>query len=93
VAEASAGGRWLRVDDSGNSYVGDSILAGSSATVWTQSLLVTRFDGGGDQVWTQTWPDTAGWASPSCFTLGRDGVYIGGRIGRHGRAMLIRYAR
>ena len=86
-------GDWLRVDDSGSSYVGGSILVGSNATGWTQNTLVNEYDGSGDPVWTQTWPDKAGWASPSCFTLGTDGVYIGGRMGRHGRAMLIKYAR
>ena len=91
--QVSEGGRWLRVDDSGNSYVGGSILAGSSGTGWTQSLVVSKYDGGGAPVWTQSWPDEAGWASPSCFTLGADGVYIGGRTGRHGRAVLIKYAR
>ena len=56
--QASEGSRRLRVDDSGNSYVGGSILAGSSAT-WTQSLFVSKFDGSGGPVWAQTWPDTA----------------------------------
>jgi hypothetical protein len=81
------------VDDSGNSYVGGSILAGSSATVWTQSLLVTKYDGSGAAVWTQSWDGEGGWASPSCFTVGPDGVYVGGRTGRHGRAVLIKFAR
>ena len=81
------------MDDSGDSYVGGSILAGSSATGWTRSLLVNKYDGDGAPVWTQSWEGEGGWASPSCFTLGTDGVYIGGRTGRHGRAMLIKYAR
>ena len=87
------GGKWVRADDSGNSYVASSILAGSSAAGWTQSVLATRYDGDGDPVWARSWPDEAGWVSPSCFTVGPDGVYIGGRTGRHGRAMLIKYAR
>jgi hypothetical protein len=91
--QQDGGGKWVRADDSGNSYVASSILAGSSATGWTQSLVVHKYDGNGDPVWTQSWPDQAGWASPSCFTVGPDGVYIGGRTGRHGRAMLIKYAR
>lgn len=81
-------GSWLRsllrVDDSGNSYVGGSL--------YTRSLFVRKYDSSGDPVWTQTWPDEAGRASPSFFTLGMDGVYIGGRIGTHGRALLIKYA-
>jgi hypothetical protein len=81
--QASAGGRWLRVDDSGNSYVGG----------WTRSLVVYKYDGRGAAVWTQSWDGEGGWASPSCFTLGADGVYIGGRTGRHGRSVLIKYAR
>jgi hypothetical protein len=81
--QASALGGWLRVDDSGNSYVGG----------WTQSLVVYKYDGSGAAVWTQSWDGEGGWASPSCFTLGTDGVYIGGRTGRHGRAVLIKYAR
>jgi hypothetical protein len=81
--QASALGRWLRVDDSGNSYVGG----------WTHSLVVYKYDGSGAAVWTQSWDGEGGWASPSCFTLGADGVYIGGRTGRHGRSVLIKYAR
>jgi hypothetical protein len=86
---------WLRVDASGNSYVGGPIrqLADSGATGWTQGLVVNKYDGNGNPVWTQSWPDEPGWASPSCFTLGPDGVYIGGGTGRHGRAMLIKYGR
>lgn len=87
------GGRWLRVDESGNSYVGGSIPAGSSTSGWTQSLLVNKYDSDGAPAWTQSWDGEGGWASPSCFTLRADGVYIGGRTGRHGRAVLIKYAR
>ena len=81
------------MDDSGNSYVGGSILVGSNATGWTQSLFVNKYDGSGEPVWTQSWAGKAGRASPSCFTLGPDGVYIGGKTGRHGRAALVKYAR
>ena len=87
--QASALGRWLRVDDSGNSYVGGSSGLRPPAGV----LVVYKYDGSGAAVWTQSWDGEGGWASPSCFTLGPDGVYIGGRTGRHGRAMLIKYAR
>ena len=81
------------MDDFGNSYVGGSIRVGSSAGGWTQVFLVHKHDGNGDPVWTQSWEGEGGWASPSCFTLGPDGVYIGGRTGRHGRAVLVKYAR
>jgi hypothetical protein len=91
--QPTEGGRWLRVDESGNSYVGGNILAGSSAAGWTQRLLVIKRDAGGALAWTQSWEGEGGWASPSCFTVGPDGVYIGGRTGRHGRAVLIKYAR
>ena len=91
--QASEGSRWLCVDDSGDSYVGGSILVGSNAGGWTQSLLVTKYDGSGAPVWTQSWAGEAGRALPSCFTLGPDGVYIGGKTGLHGRAALVKYAR
>ena len=84
---------WLRVDDAGDSYVGGSTRVGSSATDWTRSLIVYKYDASGAAVWTQSWEGEGGWASPSCFTLGADGVYIGGRTGRHGRSVLIKYAR
>jgi hypothetical protein len=93
--QVSEGSKWLRVDESGNSYVGGSIRVGSSATAtgWTQSLLVDKYDGNGDPLWTESWEGEGGWTAPSCFTLGTDSVYIGGRTGRHGRAVLIKYAR
>jgi hypothetical protein len=78
-------GSWIRVDDSGDSYVGGAR--------YTRNLFVRKYDGSGDLAWTQTWAGEEGRASPSCFTLGADGVYIGGRIGTHGRAILIKYAR
>ena len=91
--QANDGSGWLRVDDAGDSYVGGSTRVGSSATDGTQRLFVNKYDGNGDPAWTQSWEGEGGWASASCFTLGADGVYIGGRTGRHGRAVLIKYAR
>ena len=85
------GAGWLRVDDSGDSYVGcrGEVVAGGQA----QAFLVIRYGVGGDPVWTRTWVDGAGYAAPYCFALGADGVYMGGQIRAHSRAVLVKWAR
>jgi len=78
--------RFIRVDDSGNSYVGG----------YVGGLHVTNYDASGDPVWTQTVAEP-GWgrlsAYSDCYTLGADGVYIGGQILAHSRAVLAKLAR
>jgi len=78
--------RFIRADDSGNSYVGG----------YAGGLHVTKYDASGDPVWTQTVTE-AGWgrlsAYSDCYTLGADGVYIGGQVLAHSRAVLAKFAR
>ncbi len=83
------GANWLRVDDSGDSYVGSR----GEAVAGGQAFLVIRYGVGGDPVWTRTWVDGAGYAAPYCFALGADGVYMGGQIRAHSRAVLVKWAR
>ena len=82
-------GSWLRVDDSGNGYVGGLTMDARSRF----RFLVIKYDGGGDPVWTRSWVDKAGHVQPFCFDLGMNGVYIGGQIRAHSRAVLVKYAR
>jgi len=77
------GGRWICVDDAGDSYVGSDF----------NNLRVTRYDGDGDPVWSQSWAAAGGWTRAHCFALAGDAVYIGGQMSAHGRAVLVKYAR
>jgi hypothetical protein len=79
------GDLWIRVDEAGNSYVG--------ASSPVAALEVTKRNVAGDIVWTQTWPAVAAKAATAhCFTVGMDGVYIGGQMFDGSRAVLAKFA-